>query len=170
MTAHFRSFSAAAITVLASFCLSSRASAEGGAPGEDSAAMRTRPNTFMLKSGIVLIGVPYTASIVVATTSDRKADRYLYVPVAGPWLDLSARDAARECTAGQACKNDGLNRGLVIANGVFQGIGALGVVGAFLLPEKMQPAGEAQKESLRVRISPTSFAGGYGLVASGKFY
>jgi hypothetical protein len=169
MTAQFGALAIA--SVIAGLSLSSYASAqERGAPEHDVAGPRTKPNSTLLKTGIVLIGVPYTASILVAATSEAKADRYLYIPVAGPWMDLSARDGARDCGAGQPCKSDGLNKGLLIANGLFQGVGALEVVGAFLLPEKMQPQGEAQKESLRVRVSPSSFAGGYGLVASGRFY
>jgi hypothetical protein len=167
MTPQFRIL--ALTSALAGLCVSKPAAAdEGQAPTHDVSRARTKPNSMLLKSGIVLLGVPYTASILVATTSDHRADRYLYVPVAGPWMDLSARDSTRECQIGQPCKNDGVNRGLLIANGVFQGLGALEVLGAFLFPENVQSQGGAQKEGLRV--SPSSFAGGYGLVASGTFY
>lgn len=172
MTATFRTLLTIAAAVLG-LCAPSPARAEDGAPPQrDMGPARTKPNRFLLTSGIVMLGAPYTASIVVAATSDHKADRNLYVPVAGPWMDLSSRD----CPMGQTCKNDGLSKGLLIANGVFQGFGALEVVGAFLFPEVVQPArggaqGDAsQKESLRVRVAPSSFAGGYGLVASGKFF
>jgi hypothetical protein len=168
MTPKFRALVIA--SALVGLCSSKPAGADEDAPAHDIARLPTKPNATLLKSGVVLLGVPYTASILVATTSDHKADRYLYLPVAGPWLDLSARDSTRECPIGQPCKNDGLNKGLLIANGVFQGVGALEIVGAFLFPEKIQPQGEAHKDTVRVRISPSSFAGGYGLLASGTFY
>jgi hypothetical protein len=51
----------------------------------------TGPNRELLHGGILALGVPYVASVVVAATSDRPEDKHLYIPVAGPWMDLANR-------------------------------------------------------------------------------
>ena len=60
-----------------------------------------------------------------------------------------------------------MNKVLLITDGVFQGIGALNIVGAFLFPEvKVVAFGQATT----VAFSPSRLpGGGYGVGAAGKF-
>ena len=51
----------------------------------------TGPNRALLHSGVFMLGVPYVASIIVAAGSDHPGDSNLYLPVAGPWMDLGSR-------------------------------------------------------------------------------
>jgi hypothetical protein len=91
----------------------------------------TFPNRPLLVTGVLLLGVSYAPAAVIAATSDREADEKLYYPVAGPWLDLNHRGCAAN-----PCDNNDLNRGLLVADGIVQGAGALGVLLSLVLPEK----------------------------------
>jgi hypothetical protein len=130
---------------------------------------QTRPNSALLSSGVTALAVPYLASVIVAAESDHPGDKNLFVPVAGPWMDL----ADRHCEVGAQCHNEGLYKGLLIANGIFQGLGALQIAGAFIFPETITVTGTARRstrtQTASVRVTPTSIGGGYGLAAVGAF-
>src|SRR5689334_23749882 len=123
-----RALLAVAAGVTAGLTFSPRAHAE-----EIAQVSQTRPNQAMLTSGAFALGVPYVASIIVAAESAHPGDKNLYVPVAGPWMDLGDR----HCAAGENCGHEGLYKGLLIVDGLFQGIGALNIAGAFLFPETL---------------------------------
>jgi hypothetical protein len=118
----------------------------------------------LITGGLVLVG-SYIPSAIVAFTSDRPSDqKNLYYPVVGPWLDLANRDCEnRPCPSG-----DALGKVLLIADGVGQGLGALGVVTSFFLPNKVTRnwylVGNAQ-----THVAPTRVGSGYGLSAAGSF-
>jgi hypothetical protein len=124
------------------------------------------PNSAMLGSGLFTFGVPYIASVVVASTSDHPGDNNLYIPVVGPWLDFANRG---DCggIAQQSCDHETANKVLLAVDGVFQGIGALEIVGAFLSPET-RTVTVASKPSFRVAPSSVGRAG-YGVAAVGTF-
>jgi hypothetical protein len=143
------------------------------ASAQDVTASQTRPSQAMLSSGAFALGVPYVASIIVAAESPHPGDKDLYVPVAGPWMDLSDR----HCAFGERCNNEGLYKGLLIANGIFQGLGALEIVGAFLFPETVTVTTAAQRsldhsaapKLASLHVGPSGIGSGYGLVALGAF-
>ena len=89
----------------------------------------TGPNRVMLHSGIWTLGLSYVPALVVAISSDQSYDKKLYAPVAGPWLDL----ASRECRTD--CNHETVNKALLVTDGIFQGIGALQILGSFLFVE-----------------------------------
>jgi hypothetical protein len=129
---------------------------------------QTQPNSAMLSSGIVGVAVPYLASVVVGAESNHPGDRNLFVPVAGPWMDLGDR----HCQVGESCNHEGLYKGLLIADGIFQGLGALEIVGAFLFPETITARTASHGTPTRtagVHIAPTGVGSGYGLAAIGAF-
>ena len=64
----------------------------------------TGPNRELLHSGILALGVPYVASVVVAATSDRTEDKHLYIPVAGPWMDLANRSGCGNAGGRAPCR------------------------------------------------------------------
>ncbi len=133
-------------------------------------ATTTGPNRALLHSGIWTLGVAYVPALIVATESSRAADRRLYIPVAGPWLDLSSRG---KCPANDTCDHETTNRVLLAVDGVFQGIGALNVIGSFLFPEtRTVTVGSKHPEDKRafsVHLTPTRVDGAYGLAAVGTF-
>jgi hypothetical protein len=114
----------------------------------------------------------YVPAFLVASTNPRTDDDYLYYPVAGPWLDLANR---KPCTS---CENESLNKALLITDGIFQGIGALEIVGSFLFMETRvaatsirNPKSTASDDRrIPVSITPSYIApGGYGITAAGEF-
>jgi hypothetical protein len=127
---------------------------DGGARG---------PNAFLFSSGLITTGLSYTPALVVAVNSDRSADKYLYAPFVGPWLDLAARD-----------DDSKLNRTLLVVDGVFQTIGALQLVASLLFIDGGDSGVAAADDSSSVisqaAVAPARMAeDGYGLVAVGRF-
>lgn len=134
-----------------------------GAPTPDST---TIPDPFLLRSGLFTLGAAYVPALVVAIDSDTRGDENLYVPVAGPWLDLAEReDCAADCGA------ETVNKALLVTSGVFQSLGALQVIGAFMFPETRTVALSNADGSpkLSVAVTPARVGRGSGLVAVGKF-
>jgi hypothetical protein len=138
-------------------------------PAQEVQVSQTRPSQAMLSSGVVALGVPYVTSIIVAAESNHPGDHNLYVPVAGPWMDLGDR----HCAFGERCDHEGLYKGLLVVDGIFQGIGALEIVGAFLFPETVTVT-SAQEDRAKLRtasfhITPMTTGSSYGLMAAGAF-
>lgn len=148
------------------------ADASGASAGPNAPTDLPAPSTrswvnrpLLITSTLVLVG-SYVPATVVAFTSDRPSDQTnLYYPVVGPWLDLANRDCSnRPCPDG-----DALGKVLLIADGIGQGLGALGVVTSFFLPNKVTRnwylvGGE------KFHAAPTHIGtGGYGLSAAGSF-
>jgi hypothetical protein len=127
---------------------------------------RVRPNRQLLTAGTIAFGLPYTASVVAAAGSERDSDNHLYLPVVGPWLALADRGG---CGPSGCDDAENTARGLLIANGIVQGGGALLVLGSLLVPERRLPAAPAARTG-SVRLTPGMVGrSGYGLAAWGQF-
>lgn len=127
------------------------------------------PNRALLGSGIALLGLSYVPAVVIGAQSTQSADQKLYIPVAGPWLDLANRPP---CSGADACASgESGNRALIAVDGVFQGVGALLVVGSILMPERQQVVITAKAtDKPEVHFSPAQLGpGGYGVSAFGRF-
>ncbi len=119
-----------------------------------------RPNPQLLVTGLFTTGVAYTPAIVVAMTSPRPEDRYLYAPLAGPWLDLANRDPEGDTK---------FNRTLLVLDGVAQAVGALEVVASFMFVDKSNAA-TVETDTFTAHFVPTRLGSdGYGVSARGKF-
>jgi hypothetical protein len=112
----------------------------------------TGPNRALFHSGLFVFGVPYVASIVVASGSDHPGDNNLYLPVAGPWMDLASRGPCGHMGE-TPCDNETTNKVLLVVDGVFQGLGALDIVGAFVFPETHTVS--YSKTEPRIVVAPT---------------
>ncbi len=124
---------------------------------------RSWPNRPMLITGGVLLGGTYVASVIVGAVSDREADKKLYYPVVGPWVDLKNRD----CEV-NACGSDTFNKALIIGSGALQGAGAVLMVLGLVIPESTEKpwyliGGE------RLHVTPQVGVLSTGLTASGRF-
>lgn len=135
------------------------------AEGNETVA-RSGPNPALLRSGIVALGVPYAASVLVGFTSDHEGDKNLYLPVAGPWLDLGQRGGCGEGYA-TPCDRETAYKALLVVDGVVQAIGALEILGAFVYPET-HTSSASTRPTWSVRPAQLA-AGGYGLSAFGSF-
>ena len=128
------------------------------------------PNRTLLKSGAWTLGLSYVPALIVGIESDLPEDRYLFVPVAGPWVDLAKRDCP-------TCEHETLNKVLLATDGIFQGIGSLQIIGSFLFFERTETTvvsrrgpSDSRKSDFSLRLSPKRYAsGGYGLIADGTF-
>ena len=127
----------------------------------------TLPNRFMLRSGVFTLGAAYVPSLVVAIESDRAADNHLYAPVVGPWFDLAARG---HCSGD--CSGEAVNKVLLVTDGVFQGLGALQIIGSFVMPETRTVAlhNADGSTALALSVMPAKLGhGGSGVLAVGSF-
>jgi hypothetical protein len=125
------------------------------------------PNRPLLATGLVLLAGSYGASVIVGGTADREDDKKLVYPVAGPWMDLANRVDCNTTAGG--CDNEDLYKGLLIANGIVQGLGALGVVTSLFVPEKVTRRWYLIGQG-STHIGPTNVGrSGFGLGAYGTF-
>lgn len=88
------------------------------------------PNVPLMVTGLVVLGGSYGASALVGGLSGREADRKLYYPVVGPWMDLNNRGCDTN-----PCNHKAFNTALLIGDGVLQGMGALGLVLSLVVPQ-----------------------------------
>jgi hypothetical protein len=122
----------------------------------------TRPDANLIGSGVLLLGLSYGASVIIGATSGRQEDKHLYVPVAGPWIDLARRAPCLD----DSCPHETGNKILLVADGIIQGAGLLQILGGFLFPETRYVTHIASR---RVHVAPVAGPGGVGISASGVF-
>lgn len=132
----------------------------------------TGPDRGLMYSGIWTLGLSYVPAMIVGIESSLPADRYLFAPVAGPWIDFAKRDCP-------SCSNEKLNKILLATDGVIQGVGALEIIGSFFFIErttvstaKNDDNADSAKDVFKLRelrVMPTTVGGAYGMAAIGKF-
>jgi hypothetical protein len=125
------------------------------------------PNRSLIGTGLVTLGLSYIPAVVVASKSTQPADHHLFVPVAGPWLNLANRPPCGG--EGIACDAETTNKVLLGVDGVFQGIGVLTTLAGIFSPEhEAEVVTSTGKPS--VHVSPARMGvGGYGVTAFGAF-
>jgi len=138
------------------------------APGVEAAPAYTGPNRALIGTGLVTFALSYIPSVIVAGESQQPADRHLYVPVAGPWMDMANRP---QCGARSiACDVETTNKVLLAVDGVFQGLGVITTLAGLLSTEHEGPVTTEAQTKPSVHVSPAQMgAGGYGLAAFGTF-
>jgi hypothetical protein len=134
------------------------------------------PNRAILAGGLIAFAGAYAPSVVVAAANGNSFDNRLYIPIAGPWLDLAQRPG---CAGSQFnCSRESGFAGLLIVDGVVQALGALATGLAFVVPERRTrvlsaSADRARKiapPKLAVHVVPARLGGdGYGVAAFGGF-
>ncbi len=131
-------------------------------PAPDTTAFVNKP--LLIASSFVLVAA-YVPMASIAYTSDRPADRdNLYYPVVGPWMDLNDRG----CDA-RPCSHETWNKVLLVADGVAQGIGVIGLVTSFIVPGKTTHHWYLVGDD-SVHAGPTRVGvAGYGFGAAGTF-
>lgn len=129
-----------------------------------------RPNKTLLSTGAGIFILSYGASVIAGVASDRDADHKLYVPLVGPWMDLSDRG----CTLTNPCgSNEDVAKAMIITSGVVQSAGILLALGSLIIPESTEvherttTAKAEAKPS--VSVLPVSYGAGAGIGAVGRF-
>ncbi len=127
----------------------------------------TGPDPKLLRNGLWTLSVTYGASIVVAVVSPRASDDYLFIPVAGPWIDLSRRDDDPQ----RDTKYEVLNKALLIADGVAQALGAANIALSLIFPETrlVEQARRDNTAAFALRAQPIITRHMIGLGAYGHF-
>jgi hypothetical protein len=122
----------------------------------------TSPNTPVIVSGVMTFGISYGIAVVAASISDNSADRRMFVPVIGPWLDLADRPS---CPVEEvSCDTSTGQKILIGADGVLQALGVVVAVYGILTPvhHRTGPAS--------VQVVPVSMGrSGHGFAVRGAF-
>jgi hypothetical protein len=124
-----------------------------------------QPNYGMISTGLFMFGVPYVGSVVVASGSPVDADDWLYVPVAGPWIDLAERGPCGRGEGRPSCGYVARDAALLVADGIAQGVGMLMILGGYAMPVKRI----VRVSEREIHIAPAVGGGTYGLAAAGRF-
>jgi hypothetical protein len=99
----------------------------------------------------------YLPTVFTQIAKDR--DKNLYIPLAGPWMDMND---GHQSTA---------EKTLLSLSGVIQALGAAGFVSSFFVPEKRTRnwylIGGGRRQALS--ISPNMGRASYGISAFGRF-
>lgn len=139
------------------------------APAADTSekTIEHRPNKTLLSTGVGIFVISYGASVVAGAVSSRDEDKNLFIPVAGPWIDLGNRDCGGNCG-----KNEDIAKAMVVTSGIVQGAGVLFALSSLIIPEttsvsERRDSAKANKPS--VHVTPVSYGAGAGLGAIGRF-
>jgi hypothetical protein len=101
--------------------------------------LEERPRKGLVIAGSVVLGTTYFLSAAIGMASTNTGDRWLLVPVFGPFLDLGARGSDSCTTSSSARTCDALEtvvRFYLALDGVVQGSGALLLISGFVFPKK----------------------------------
>jgi hypothetical protein len=117
----------------------------------------------MFQSGLWTFAGSYVPAVVVATVSPYSFDKPLYIPIAGPWIDLATRDCPR-------CNHEVVNKVLLVGSGVFQAVGATNILGSLFFGGRHTATAPSPGQTAITAISPARMgANGYGAIAQGTF-
>jgi len=111
------------------------------------------PSTGMLASGAVVFGVSYGAAAIAGAASDTADDDELYLPFAGPWMALNNHDGTG-------------SKVFLVTDGVFQALGGVLVINAFLNPQERTVT---RTHTAEVHVAPAVSPEFLGLAATGRF-
>ena len=127
----------------------------------------------MLVTGAAIFGGFYVPSALLATWSGNSADRWLFVPIVGPWIDVFTRagcDKAHDVD--YACANQTAYGVLLVIDGIAQAAGATIFSIAVATPRHVlarDPAVASAAGTVALRLTPALGRSGWGLTLSGAF-
>lgn len=114
---------------------------------------KSGPSIGLLTWGGVMFGASYGAAAIAGATADGERGGELFVPFVGPWTALNDY----ESTSGKV---------FLITDGVFQALGGVLVINAFLSP---QTRTVTRTKTADVQVSPAVSPEFLGLAATGRF-
>lgn len=85
-------------------------------------------NTPLALAGGGVLAAAYIPSFIVGVGSSNSSDKWLLMPVLGPWIDVAERGCG-----GPSCGGDAGNKILLIGDGILQLGGAAALVGSFFI-------------------------------------
>jgi hypothetical protein len=144
--------------------------------------LESRARKGLVVSGSIVFGVPYVLSASVAGSSKTDADTWLYVPLAGPFLDLANRK--EKCSApvmtGSGrfdvyCDDDAGQRFFLMTDGLMQVAGATLLIFGLAMPQKVlvrddAPFTGSTRSHFAWSVAPRTMGrSGYGIGLAGEF-
>jgi hypothetical protein len=123
---------------------------------------KARPNRALLTTGATMFLGSYATMAVVGLVSPLASDDRLFIPVAGPWMNL----ADRPCGLGACGGKDDIANALILGGGITQVVG-LGLAALSLVVAETRPVVETAKPG--VHVLPMTFGRGAGVGAVGTF-
>jgi hypothetical protein len=119
-------------------------------------------------TGALVFGAAYGASVITAaSTDDARGNHRLYVPLAGPWLALSDRGPCDISLS--RCDNETTAKVLLIADGVFQAAGVLGMLDGIFQPSTHRVITRRAKLDTKIHVTPSTVHGDPGVAVFGRF-
>ena len=111
-------------------------------------------NAPVFATGAAVFALSYGASVVTAATTDNdRGNNRLYVPVVGPWLALKDRGPCDILKS--SCDHETTAKVLLIADGVFQAAGIIGMLDGLLQPSTRRVLVTQNKVDTKTRVRPT---------------
>jgi hypothetical protein len=136
------------------------------APLTETTTPHAGPSWAVVGTGAIIFTAAYVPMVAIGAGSPLDVDRRLYIPVAGPWIDLAERHV---CEAGNTdCDTEIANKMLLAGDGIFQAIGVLTMLAGFLVTEH-DPVVTTARSEPAVRIAPAFAPGQAGVAAVGTF-
>jgi len=117
---------------------------------------RRWPNRPLMLTSATMFVLSYVPTVIATAANSANTTNDLYIPIAGPWMEM-ARD---DNTAG--------NKALLALSGIFQGLGALGLVTSFFVPESKTKNWYLMGQR-HFSMHPMAARDQYGLAARGSF-
>ena len=125
-------------------------------------------------SGYVVLLVPYGISLMIGLSTKSDSDRWLLLPVVGPFGDMASRSKA--CSDDVGCFFEPLARIMLVMDGIMQSTGAILLVTGYLFPKKEWVSDHAYTSGslprlTSWRLSPRLFQGSTpGLALTGEIF
>jgi len=138
--------------------------------------LESRPRKGLVVAGPIVFGVPYFLSLSVAASSRYTPDRWLYLPIAGPFLDLAGRK--EECSPNgisnnvatyYGCNDDSTARFFLMFDGLMQVSGMTMLIFGLAMPQNVLVRDDApfvgsKTKSFAWSVAPRTFGrSGYGV-------
>lgn len=124
------------------------------------------PNRLLLATGVATLGFTYGVSAYAGATTTWDSERWLLVPLVGPWLTLIRREGCGAPDSAR-CEVEPTFSALFVASGLLQLGGAVQIAAAFLKRELHEVDRPVVQRT--VAIVPSGVPGGATLAARGIF-
>jgi hypothetical protein len=115
-----------------------------------------RPNRPLLTTSALTFTAAYLPTLITAAVNDDDSSDNLFIPLAGPWMEIARNDTS------------GGNKALLVFSGIFQDLGALGMISSFFVPETKTERWYLMGNK-RFSAAPVATRDTYGLTARGTF-
>jgi hypothetical protein len=127
------------------------------------------PNRWLIAGGVIGFVGAYVPAVIVAVANSSTYNNQLYIPVAGPWLDLDKRPQCGNAIGQTGCGTALAYQIALIVDGVVQALGVAAIGVGAVIPEKRTHVVQAKVERPRILVAPTVTNTSAGAAVVGAF-